>query len=434
MEIKRDSYLLQLQNFHYNGQLKIVTGVRRCGKSYLLRKIFRNWLLSHGVDDEHILVVDLEKKNGLKYRNPLLLSEFVERKVKHGKDRFYLFVDEVQLSDEVPNPWNPAGRKVTIYDILNEFREYENLDVYVTGSNSMMLSSDVLTQFRGRADEVRVHPLTFSEYFASVKKEKREALDEFMYFGGMPYLYSRADDAAKRDYLRKLFDEVYLKDIIERKGIERPEVLNYVLNLLCSSLGSLTNPNNIANLLKSQYGVDASVNTISAYIGYLKDAFLFSEVRRFDVKGRSYFDYPNKYYCEDVGLRNACTEWRHIEPTHLMECVVYNELIARGCAVDVGVVYARRKNETGNYVKVAKEIDFVVNDKGRRIYVQSAWMIGDAEKEKSEVEPFSLTGDSFRKILVRGDIGKAFYDACGNLNISLYDFLLHKDSLSTDYL
>ena len=330
------------------------------------------------------------------------------------------------MSDEVPNPYNPEGKKISFYDALNDLRSIPNLDVYVTGSNSKMLSSDILTEFRGRSDEIRVHPLSFSEYYSAVGGDKNEAFDDYAFYGGMPLILSRPNELAKMNYLKSLFSEVYIKDIVERKKIERQDILEQILDLLCSSIGSLTNPAKLANTLQSKQGISVSPNTIRAYIGHLEDAFLFSESKRYDVKGKAYFDSPNKYYSEDIGLRNARIGFRQQEMTHIMENILYNELMVRQFSVDVGVVYAREKNEKGNSVRTAREIDFVVNSGGKRTYIQSAYAMPTEEKTEIELRPFSLTGDSFPKVLVRRDIGKRWYDDYGVLHINLIDFLLDK--------
>ncbi|WP_336246021.1 ATP-binding protein [Hominibacterium faecale] len=305
-------------------------------------------------------------------------------------------------------------------------RSLPNLDVYVTGSNSKMLSSDILTEFRGRSDEIRVHPLCFAEYYSAVGGDKNEAFDEYAFYGGLPLILSRPSDAAKMNYLKSLFTEVYIKDIVERKKIERQDVLEQILDLLCSSIGSLTNPARIANTLKSKRNFDVSANTIRAYIDHLEDAFLFSESKRYDVKGKSYFDSPNKYYSEDLGLRNARIDFRQQEMTHIMENILYNELINRQFSVDVGVVYARTTNQNGNSVRTPREINFVVNSGSKRAYIQSAYAITTEEKAESEIRPFALVGDFFPKIVVRKDIGKRWYDDQGILHINMIDFLLDK--------
>ena len=364
MEIKRDSYLEQLISYRFDGLVKVITGIRRCGKSYLLKNIYRNYLIEHGVKEEQIITIELDLAKDIKYRNPLILSSYVREKVEKSKDEYYLFVDEIQMSDEVANPYNPDGKKITFYDALNDLRGLSNLDVYVTGSNSKMLSSDILTEFRGRSDEIRVHPLSFAEYYSAVGGDKNEAFDEYAFYGGMPLILSRG-------------------------------------------------------------GVSA--NTIRAYIGHLEDAFLFSESKRYDVKGKSYFDSPNKYYCEDIGLRNARIGFRQQEMTHIMENIIYNELNIRQFSVDVGVVYARTLSEKGNSIRTPREIDFVVNSGGKRTYIQSAYAMPTDEKAEVELRPFTLTGDSFPKIVVRKDIGKRWYDDNGILNINVIDFLLDKE-------
>ena len=427
MEIKRDSYLQQLISYRFDGLVKVITGIRRCGKSYLLRNIYKEYLLQDGVKEEQIIVIELDLAKDIKYRNPLILSQYVREIVEKSKEEFYLFVDEIQMSDEVSNPYNEDGKKITFYDALNDLRSLPNLDVYVTGSNSKMLSSDILTEFRGRSDEIRVHPLSFAEYYSAVGGDKNEAFDDYAFYGGMPLILSRPNDAAKMTYLKSLFTEVYLRDIVERKKIERQDVLEQILDLLCSSIGSLTNPTKIADTLRSKQTTGVAANTIRSYIGHLEDAFLFSESKRYDVKGKSYFVAPNKYYCEDIRIRNARIGFRQQEMTHIMENIVYNELMIRQFFVDVGVVYARTINQNGNSVRTPREIDFVVDSGGKKTYIQSAYSIPTEEKAKVELRPFALIGDSFPKIVVRKDIGKRWYDDNGILNINLIDFLLDKD-------
>lgn len=427
MEIKRDGYLQQLISYRFDGLVKVITGIRRCGKSYLLKNIYRDYLMGTGVREEQIITIELDLAKDIKYRNPLLLSSYVREKVEGSKEEYYLFVDEIQMSDKVGNPYNPDGKKITFYDALNDLRGLSNLDVYVIGSNSKMLSSDILTEFRGRSDEIRVHPLSFSEYYSAVGGDKNEAFDEYAFYGGMPLILLRPNDTVKMNYLKSLFSEVYIKDIVERKRIERQDVLEQILDLLCSSVGSLTNPAKIANTLKSKQGSGVSANTIRSYIRHLEDAFLFSESKRYDVKGKSYFDYPNKYYSEDIGLRNARIGFRQQEMTHIMENIIYNELIIRQFSVDVGVVYARSVNDSGSSVRTPREIDFVVNSGGKRTYIQSAYAMPTEEKSETELRPFALTGDSFPKIVVRKDIGKRWYDDNGILNINVIDFLLDKE-------
>lgn len=426
MTIKRDRYLQRLRSFARDGQVKVITGIRRCGKSYLLNTIYKNSLLAEGVDPAQIISIALDLTKDIRYRNPLELSSYVRGLVEGKAERFYLFVDEIQMSDEVPNPYNPEGKKITFYDALNDLCSLSNLDVYVTGSNSKMLSSDILTEFRGRSDEIRVHPLSFSEYYAAVGGDKRDAFENYAFFGGMPLVLSRPDDAAKMEYLKSLFTEVYFKDIIERKKITREDVLAATTDLLCSSVGSLTNPTNIANAVnaaqQSRAGDRVAPNTVRAYMEYLDDAFLFHECKRYDVKGKAYFDYPNKYYCEDVGLRNARIGFRQQEMTHIMENLIHNELIVRGYSVDVGVVYS---GENGR--RTAREIDFIATRGGKKVYIQSAYAMETDEKIANELKPFSLAGDSFPKIIVRRDIRKSWYDENGYLNIGIEDFLLGEE-------
>lgn len=425
MEIKRDRYLNMLKSFSWDGQVKVITGIRRCGKSYLLNTIYRDSLIAGGVNPGNIISIALDLTKDIKYRNPLELASYVREKVEGKKEQFYLFVDEIQMSDEVMNPYNPEGKKITFYDALNDLRNLSNLDVYVTGSNSKMLSSDILTEFRGRSDEIRVHPLSFAEYYSVVGGDKSEAFENYAFFGGMPLVLSRPNDTAKMNYLKALFSEVYFKDIVERKKIAREDVLAATMDMLCSSVGSLTNPTNIANAVntaqQSKEKDKVSPNTVRSYMEYLDDAFLFHECKRYDVKGKSYFDYPNKYYCEDVGLRNARIGFRQQEMTHIMENIIYNELIIRGYSVDVGVVYSNEKGK-----RVAREIDFIATMGDRKIYIQSAYAMESSEKMASELKPFSFTGDSFPKIIVRRDVRKSWYDEYGYLNVGIEEFLLDK--------
>lgn len=426
MEIKRDGYLRQLISYRFDGLVKVITGIRRCGKSYLLKNLYREYLLANGVKSDQIIMIELDLAKDIRFRNPLELSSYVREIVENRKEECYLFVDEIQMSDKVANPFNPDGEKITFYDALNDLRSLSNLDVYVTGSNSKMLSSDILTEFRGRSDEIRVHPLSFAEYYSAVGGDKNEAFDEYAFYGGMPLILSRPNAAAKMKYLKSLFTEVYIKDIVERKKIERQDVLEQLLDLLCSSVGSLTNPQKIADTLNSKQVRGVSSNTVRAYIGHLEDAFLFSESKRYDVKGKSYFDSPNKYYCEDLGLRNARIGFRQQEMTHIMENTIYNELVIRELSVDVGVVYAREVNRNGNSVRVPREIDFIATSESKKTYIQSAYAMPTEEKMEAELRPFGLTGDSFPKIVVRKDMGKRWYNDKGILNIGLIDFLLDK--------
>ncbi len=428
MEIKRDRYLNKLISFMWDGQVKVITGIRRCGKSYLLRNLFRSYLLNQGVAEDHIISVELDLTRDIRFRNPLELAGYVRQIVEGGSGQFYLFVDEIQMSDEVPNPYNAEGKKITFYDALNDLKSLSNLDIYVTGSNSKMLSSDILTEFRGRSDEIRVHPLSFAEYYSAVGGDKQEAFDNYAFYGGMPLILSRPTDAAKMNYLSSLFSEVYLRDIVECKHIKREDVLSSIVDLLCSSVGSLTNPTRVADTINTKQKRSGenrvALNTVKAYMDYLSDSFLFTECKRWDVKGKSYFDYPNKYYCEDIGLRNARIGFRQQEMTHIMENIIFNDLVIRECAVDIGIVYSSEKNAKGKTAQVAREINFVATSGGKKTYIQSAYALSSEEKAEAENKPFSLTGDSFPKITVRHDIHKRWYDDNGVLNIGVIDFLL----------
>ena len=424
MEIKRDRYLQQIIDYMWDGQVKVITGIRRCGKSYLMNVLFRKYLIEQNVQTDNIISIELDLTKYIEYRDPLALAKYVRSRVEGKSDRFYLFVDEIQMSDEVRNPYNPDGKKITFYDALNDLRALNNLDIYVTGSNSKMLSKDILTEFRGRSDEIQVHPLGFSEYYSAVGGDKEDAFEDYAFYGGMPLILSRPNDEAKSKYLSSLFSEVYIRDIVERKKIERADILGQLLDLLCSSVGSLTNPKKIADTIRSRTGENISQNTISAYIEHLEDAFLFSEAKRYDVKGRKYFEYPYKYYCEDIGLRNARIGFRQQEMTHIMENIIYNELIIRGYSVDIGVVYSNEKNSSGSYSKVPREIDFIASKGGKKVYIQSAFALFDEDKAVQELRPFALTGDSFPKIIVRKDIRKRWYDDDGVLNIGVTEFML----------
>lgn len=429
VSIKRDFYLQQLIDYRFDSLVKIITGIRRCGKSYLLKTLYKDYLLSNGVKEEQLIVIELDLAKDIKYRNPLVLASYVREIVENKQEEFYLFIDEIQMSDVVNNPYNPEGKKITFYDALNDLRSIANLDIYVIGCNSKMLSTDILTEFRGRSDEIRVHPLSFAEYYSYVGGDKHMAFADYALFGGLPLILSRPNDESKVQYLKSLFAEVYLKDIVERKKITKPEVLEQVLDLICSSIGSLTNPSKIANTLKSKQNESVSSNTIRSYIDHLADAFLFSESKRYDVKGKSYFDSPHKYYCEDIGLRNARLGFRQQEMTHIMENIIYNELVGRNFSVDVGVVYSKTLNESGNYVRTAREIDFVVNKGNKRFYIQSAYSMPTEEKLETELKPFKHTGDSFPRIVIRRDIERRWYDETGILHINVIDFLLDKDVL-----
>ena len=424
MEIQRDSYLEQLIAYRWDGMVKVITGIRRCGKSYLLKVLFRRYLVEQGVKPEQIITIELDLAKDIKYRNPLELAAFVRGQMEGRAEQFYLFVDEIQMSDQVANPYNPEGAKITFYDALNDLRSMENLDVYVTGSNSKGLSKDIATEFRGRATQIHVFPLCFEEFYSAVGGDERKALDTYMLYGGMPRLLAMQDDKDKKDYLSSLYTELYVKDIVERNGIEREDILNDILNFLASQISSLTNPTNIANAIASMKNEKVNPALVSNYVQDIVDSFLISVAKRYDVKGKTYFNYPNKYYYTDIGLRNARLNYRQYDPGHIMENLIYNELLRRGYSVDVGVVTDRTKG-----ANTQKEIDFVVNDADRKIYIQSAFRMDTEQKNASELDSLLLTKDFFKKIIVRMDIPHNFYDENGIFHCNLIDLLLGRVEL-----
>ena len=422
--VKRDSYMNRLIHSMWNGEIKVITGIRRCGKSVLLFDLFFEYLLSQNVPEDHILKIELDQRRYYKFRNPITLCEYVESTVRDRKDeKFYLFIDEVQLTTKVVDKEN-GGIEVTIYDMLNELKAYKNLDVYVTGSNSKGLSKDIATEFRGRATQIHVFPLSFTEFYSAVGGDERKALDTYMLYGGMPRLLALEDDKDKKNYLTSLYSELYVKDIVERNGIEREDILNDILDFLASQISSLTNPTNIANAISSMKNEKVNPAMVSNYVQYVIDSFLISMAKRYDVKGKTYFKYPNKYYYTDIGLRNARLNYRQYDPGHIMDNMIYNELLRRGYSVDVGVVCDRAGNS-----KVQKEIDFVVNDADKKIYIQSAFRMDTEKKESSELASLMLTKDFFKKIIVRMDVPHNFYDDDGIFHCNLIDLLLNRVEL-----
>lgn len=422
--IKRDFYLNRMIHHMWNGEVKVITGIRRCGKSVLLFDLFYEYLLSQGVQEDHIIKIELDQRRYYKFRNLIALCEYIEELVSGKKDeKFYLFIDEVQLTTKVIDKEN-GGIEVSIYDMLNELKAYKNLDVYVTGSNSKGLSKDIATEFRGRAAQIHVFPLSFEEFYSHVGGDERKALDTYMLYGGMPRLLSLTDEKDKKDYLSSLYSELYVKDIVERNGIEREDILNDILDFLASQISSLTNPANIANALTSMKNEKVNSTLVSNYVQHIIDSFLISVAKRYDVKGKTYFKYPNKYYYTDIGLRNARLNYRQYDPGHIMENIIYNELLRRGYSVDVGVVTDR----TGG-ANVQKEIDFVVNDADKKIYIQSAFRVDTDKKESSELASLILTKDFFKKIIVRMDIPHNFYDDNGIFHCNLIDLLLGRVEL-----
>lgn len=415
MEIRRDIYLNKLINRMHNGMIKVVTGIRRSGKSYLLFTIFKDYLLSEGVDEDHIISIELDRLENKKYREPYMILEQIKTQIIDSKD-YYIFLDEVQLLDEFE-------------DVLNSLLHIKNVDVYVTGSNSKFLSKDIITEFRGRGDEVHVYPISFREYMTVFNGDKYEGWSSYVRFGGLPLTVTMNSDEQRVEYLTRLFEETYIKDIIERNHIEKKQELNDLINVLASGIGSLTNPSKIVATFNSAIQSDISLNTVRSYIEHLEDAFIISEVNRYDVKGRKYIGTPLKYYFEDVGLRNARLGFRQVEETHLMENIIYNELRVRGFSVDVGVVMKRNRTEAGVQEKRQLEIDFIANQGSRRYYIQSAFSIPDEEKREQEKASLINVGDSFKKIIIVKDVVKPWHDDDGILTISLYDFLLDEKSL-----
>ncbi len=421
MRIERDTYLQKLIEKKWNGHVKVVTGLRRSGKSYILFELFREHLLSEGVARDDIIGVELDKITNAGLRHPIKLYEHIESLCKDGRKR-YVLIDEIQMVPAIDNPYVKDGGKINFYDTLNSLMGLKCLDIYVTGSNSKMLSTDILTEFRGRGDEIRIHPLSFSEYYSAVGGDKGEAFQRYQRYGGMPLTLSMESDESREKYLRDLFTETYLKDIKERHRIERLDIMEGVIDILCSDIGSLTNPKKIADTVSG--GV--SDNTVKSYIDMLKDAFLFAEAKRYDVKGRSYLKFPVKYYCEDIGLRNARLEFRQMESTHIMENIVYNELMIRGFNVDAGIVPIGERDESGKTRIRQKEVDFVVNKGDRRVYIQSAFAIPDKEKMDQEKASLHHIKDFFPRVIIRTDTIGRWYDDEGFLHINLIDFLLDK--------
>ena len=415
MYIKRDKYLNDMINRMHNGMIKVITGIRRSGKSYLVFNIFNDYLKSEGVAEDHIIKIELDDRKNKKYRNPDVILDYIESLITDDKD-YYILLDEVQLLDDFE-------------EVLNSLLRIENVDVYVTGSNSKFLSKDIITEFRGRGDEIHVFPLTFKEFMQVYEGDVYHGWAEYVLYGGLPLTVSMKTDEQKVTYLQNLFQETYIKDITERHNIEKINELNDLINVLASAVGSLNNPSKIEATFKSQLQSDISLNTIKNYIEYIEDAFLVSEANRYDVKGRKYIGTPLKYYFEDVGLRNARLGFRQVEETHLMENVVFNELKARGYQVDVGVVPIRRLTQDGKRERVQLEIDFIATLGSKKYYLQSAFSLPDEEKIKQEKASLLNVHDSFKKIIIVKDITKPQRDENGIVTINLYDFLLNENSL-----
>lgn len=415
MDIKRDKYLNDLINRMHNGMIKVVTGIRRCGKSYLLFNIFKNYLLEQGVPASHIIMIELDQRKNKKYRDPDVILDYIESLIEED-GQYYIMLDEVQMLQEFE-------------EVLNSLLHIRNADVYVTGSNSKFLSKDEITEFRGRGDEIHIYPLTFKEFMEAYDGDMYHGWAEYVVYGGLPLTVTMKTEEQKISYLTNLFKETYLRDIIERYHIEKIQELEDLINILASSIGSLTNPPKLEATFKSVIQSTISLNTIRQYIEYLEDAFIINKANRYNVKGRKYIGTPLKYYFEDVGLRNARLGFRQVEETHLMENVIYNELRSRGYSVDVGMVEKRGVNKDGKEYRSQLEIDFVANLGSKRYYIQSAFSMPTEEKRIQEKASLVNINDSFKKIIVVKDIVNVTRDEDGITTMSIYDFLLKENSL-----
>lgn len=415
MEIKRDYYLQELIDRMHNGLIKVVTGIIRSGKSYLLFNIFREYLLSQKVDEKHIISITLDSYENKEYRKPQILLPYIKSMIIDNAD-YYIFIDEVQMLEYFE-------------EVLNSLMRIKNVDIYVTGSNSKFLSRDVITEFRGRGDEIHIYPLTFSEFMSVYNGDRYDGWADYITFGGLPLIATMKTDKQKSNYLAKLFEETYIKDIVSRNSIERIQELNDLINILSSNIGTLTNPSKIEATFKSIVNSNISINTIRQYIDYLKDAFLINEANRYDVKGRKYIGSPLKYYFEDIGLRNARIGFRQTEETHLMENVIYNELRMRGYQVDVGIVYKRIRRQDNVQEKKQLEVDFIANLGNKRYYIQSALNMPTEEKMEQEKASLINIKDSFKKIIIVKDVIKIQRDNYGITTMSIFDFLLKENSL-----
>lgn len=410
MEIRRDIHLKRLIASRHNRLIKIVTGIRRSGKSYLLRVLFKNYLIDNGIKEDHIIELDFENRRNKKYRDPDALLEYIDSRIV-DEEMYYILLDEIQLVSEFE-------------DVLNSYLSIKNADVYVTGSNSRFLSKDVITEFRGRGEEIHITPLSFAEFSsAHLEMESYEVLQEYLTYGGLPYVCTEPDEQKKISYLQGLFEKTYLTDIKERYRIRGVEVMDELLNVIASCIGGLTNPSKIENTFRSVKGIKLNQNTIKEYLEMLEDSFLITRCVRYDIKGRKYIDTPQKYYFEDLGLRNARIGFRQVEETHLMENLIYNELRIHGYLVDVGVVPTRVKDADGAYRRSRLEVDFVCNRGSERVYVQSAYRLPTEEKRKQEMASLLKIDDSFRKIIITEDLIKRHMDENGVEWVNVYDFL-----------
>lgn len=414
-KIKREYYLNKLIKKQDNRLIKIVTGVRRCGKSFLLDPLFKDYLLELGVPKDHIIKLELDNRKNKKYLNPDVLDEYIRSCIKDD-GKYYIILDEIQLVDD-------------FVSVLNTFTYMDNVDVYVTGSNAKLLSKDIITEFRGRGDKVELHPLSFSEFVSAYDGSIEQAWNEYFLYGGLPIMLSLETDEEKSEYLKQLFDEVYINDIIERHKINNVDGLNELINILSSSIGSLTNPSKLEDTFRSEKKVNLSDKTISTYIDYLIDAFLINKASRYNIKSKKCIGAPFKYYFEDIGLRNARLNFRQLDDGHIMENIIYNELISRGYNVDVGIVELNEKDEKGSNIKPQYEVDFVVNKGSQKYYIQSAYQIPDSEKYLQETKSLNNINDSFRKIIIVKDNIKLRRDENGIVMMGIFDFLLNENSL-----
>ncbi|MDE7387425.1 MAG: ATP-binding protein [Muribaculaceae bacterium] len=438
MIIERKEYLNQLLAKRWNSKVKIITGIRRSGKSFLLSTILKKHLMEDGVGPDEFIEIALDRKSDLKYRNPNLLYDYIIERTRNTDRKYYVFIDEIQLSykikiKDIDESMVPVEDRemlyTTFYDVLNDLMSRPNLDIYVTGSNSKMLSKDIVTNFRDRGSEIKVYPLSFAEFLTVTDMEKADAFEEYMMYGGMPLAVLEPDEKEKRRYLKGLFSNVYIKDIVERYKLKEDNILDALIDTLSSSVGSLTNPNKLANTAGSLMGRKPSYNTIKNYLDYIEDSYLFQSAKRWDVKGRKYFDTIQKYYAVDLGLRNARLNYRQQERSHLMENVIYNDLIRRGYAVDVGVVEQSRVID-GKRKQSQYEIDFVVNVGNSKVYIQSALNVDTAEKKAQETYSLKHTGDFFQKIIVLDGNRKLWVDQDGVIYVGVIPFLLD-DIIST---
>ena len=427
MEIKRDRYLGRLVDRMHNGMVKVVTGVRRCGKTYLLFNLFGSYLRSSGVEDSHIIELALDDEKNAEYRDPNALSAHLQSLIVEKQGRFYLLLDDVQYAisdEELKRADQPPG----LYGVLDGLLRMQNVDVYVTSSNSKLLSTDVMTQLRGCGDEVRIRPLSFAEFMQGFAGNMYQGWAEYLIFGGMPLILSMRTDEQKTRYLEDLFNEICLKDIVARKKMSKTQEFEDLVNVLALNIGTLTNPPRLEAVFKNVLHSKISENTIAAYIGYLEEAFLIEECSRYNVKGCSYIGSPKKYYFEDTGLRNARLNFRQVEHARLMENIIYNELRARGYSVDIGIVEKRGKNKGKDY-RESLEVDFVANLGSVRYYLQSVYWLPDEGKATREKVSLREINDSFKKIILVSEVMKPTHDKDGILTMSVYDFLLNEDSL-----